>query len=254
MPLELDQIYSSLDDLNVALGPNGANKNGALTDLLETTAENFGGQGAQFHQTIQDFSTAERRPSTTTRRSCSARPASSRASSAPWPPTTRPCGSSTSRSPASPTMLSGEREELAAALHNLVDRPRRRRDVRPREPRHPGQEHQAHQPGGQGARQAARRARRDAHGRPRRAQQPGADLQPAGRHPRHQRQPRRADPPDRVRPGHAGLRLPRARSTRAASCATSPARCSSARRRSAPARRTARQFDPTLGGLVEVAR
>ena len=56
VPLELDQIYSSLDDLNVALGPTGANRNGALTDLLETTAENFGGQGEQFHQTIEDFS------------------------------------------------------------------------------------------------------------------------------------------------------------------------------------------------------
>lgn len=55
IPLELDQIYSSIDDLTVALGPTGANKNGALTDLLESTAENFGGQGAKFHQTIQDF-------------------------------------------------------------------------------------------------------------------------------------------------------------------------------------------------------
>ncbi len=56
VPLELDQIYQSLDDLTVALGPNGANSKGALTDLLETTAANFGGQGAKFHQTIQDFS------------------------------------------------------------------------------------------------------------------------------------------------------------------------------------------------------
>jgi phospholipid/cholesterol/gamma-HCH transport system substrate-binding protein len=55
VPLELDQIYSSLDDLTVALGPTGANRNGALSDLLETTAENFGGQGAKFHQTIEDF-------------------------------------------------------------------------------------------------------------------------------------------------------------------------------------------------------
>ena len=55
VPLELDQIYSSLDDLTVALGPTGANQKGALTDLLETTAENFGGEGAKFHQTIQDF-------------------------------------------------------------------------------------------------------------------------------------------------------------------------------------------------------
>ena len=55
VPLELDQIYSSLDDLTVALGPTGANENGALSDLLETTAENFGGQGARFRQTIEDF-------------------------------------------------------------------------------------------------------------------------------------------------------------------------------------------------------
>ena len=56
VPLELDQIYGSLNDLNVALGPNGANRNGALTDLLETTAANFGGPGAKFNQTIKDFS------------------------------------------------------------------------------------------------------------------------------------------------------------------------------------------------------
>ena len=47
VPLELDQIYQSIDDLTVALGPEGANEKGALTDLLDTTAANFGGQGAQ---------------------------------------------------------------------------------------------------------------------------------------------------------------------------------------------------------------
>ncbi len=57
VPLELDQIYASLDRLNVALGPDGANANGALTDLLETTAANFGGQGAKFRQTLADFAT-----------------------------------------------------------------------------------------------------------------------------------------------------------------------------------------------------
>jgi phospholipid/cholesterol/gamma-HCH transport system substrate-binding protein len=55
VPLELDQIYSSIDDLTVALGPTGANKDGALSDLLEVTAKNFGGQGAKFHQSIKDF-------------------------------------------------------------------------------------------------------------------------------------------------------------------------------------------------------
>ena len=56
VPLELDQIYESLDRLNVALGPNGANKDGALSDLLAQTARNFGGQGESFNQTIKNFS------------------------------------------------------------------------------------------------------------------------------------------------------------------------------------------------------
>ncbi len=55
-PLELDQIYDSLDRLNVALGPRGANQTGALSDLLSVTADNFGGQGTTFRQTIKDFS------------------------------------------------------------------------------------------------------------------------------------------------------------------------------------------------------
>ncbi|MDP3894496.1 MCE family protein [Nocardioides sp.] len=54
-PLELDEIYASLDSLTVALGPDGANKEGALSALLRTTAENFGGQGETFNQTIRDF-------------------------------------------------------------------------------------------------------------------------------------------------------------------------------------------------------
>jgi phospholipid/cholesterol/gamma-HCH transport system substrate-binding protein len=56
VPLELDEIYASIDNLTVALGPNGANKKGAFTDLLDTTAKNFGGQGAKFHRTILNFS------------------------------------------------------------------------------------------------------------------------------------------------------------------------------------------------------
>ncbi len=59
-PLELDEIYSSLNDLSVALGPDGVNApgtegEGALTRLLESTSENFGGQGAQFNQTISNL-------------------------------------------------------------------------------------------------------------------------------------------------------------------------------------------------------
>lgn len=59
-PLELDQIYGSLNDLSRALGPDGANKTegkgvGALTRLLDSTARNFGGQGVQFNTTLQNL-------------------------------------------------------------------------------------------------------------------------------------------------------------------------------------------------------
>ena len=54
-PLELDEIYQSIDDLTVALGPDGANSKGALTNLLDSTARNFAGQGAQFNKTIENL-------------------------------------------------------------------------------------------------------------------------------------------------------------------------------------------------------
>ena len=56
VPLELDQIFQSLDDIATALGPDGANRDGALTRLLQSTAENFGGQGEQFNETIRNLS------------------------------------------------------------------------------------------------------------------------------------------------------------------------------------------------------
>ncbi|MFB9312875.1 MCE family protein [Nocardioides plantarum] len=55
VPIELDEIYSNLDRLTVALGPDGANSQGALSDLLKVTARNFGGQGNQFNKTIENF-------------------------------------------------------------------------------------------------------------------------------------------------------------------------------------------------------
>ena len=55
-PLELDQIYQSIDDLTVALGPDGANDQGALSRLLDSTAKNFEGQGTQFHRTVENVS------------------------------------------------------------------------------------------------------------------------------------------------------------------------------------------------------
>ena len=59
-PLELDEIFGSINELTKALGPDGANKpdetgTGALTRLLDSTARNFGGQGVQFNQTLQNL-------------------------------------------------------------------------------------------------------------------------------------------------------------------------------------------------------
>jgi phospholipid/cholesterol/gamma-HCH transport system substrate-binding protein len=57
VPVELDQIYASLDKLNLALGPQGANRDGALSDLLKVGAENLEGNGELLNQTLNDFST-----------------------------------------------------------------------------------------------------------------------------------------------------------------------------------------------------
>lgn len=59
-PLELDEIFSSINDLDKALGPDGANKAdaggvGPLTRLLDSTARNFGGQGVVFNKTLKNF-------------------------------------------------------------------------------------------------------------------------------------------------------------------------------------------------------
>ena len=56
VPLELDEIYSSLDDLSVALGPDGANKDGSLSTLIDNSAKSLDGQGEQLNQTIKNFS------------------------------------------------------------------------------------------------------------------------------------------------------------------------------------------------------
>ena len=58
VPVELDRISQSLDQLLVALGPTGANKDGAFQDLLDTGARNLDGQGQNLHDTTRDVSKA----------------------------------------------------------------------------------------------------------------------------------------------------------------------------------------------------
>ena len=58
VPVELDQIYSALDQLNRSLGPGGANNKGALSGLVKTGATNLKGNGAALNSTLKDLSEA----------------------------------------------------------------------------------------------------------------------------------------------------------------------------------------------------
>jgi virulence factor Mce-like protein len=55
-PVELDQLYDSLNKVATSLGPNGANANGSLSDLLNTLAKNLNGNGQNLHDTITQLS------------------------------------------------------------------------------------------------------------------------------------------------------------------------------------------------------
>jgi phospholipid/cholesterol/gamma-HCH transport system substrate-binding protein len=55
VPVEVDQVYASLNKLAATLGPSGANKNGALSDLIKSGAANLAGNGAYLHQMITQF-------------------------------------------------------------------------------------------------------------------------------------------------------------------------------------------------------
>ncbi|MBO9520568.1 MAG: MCE family protein [Nocardioidaceae bacterium] len=57
-PVELDRIYKSLADLSTALGPNGANRNGALSSVLSAGANALRGQGALANRTLLSMSRA----------------------------------------------------------------------------------------------------------------------------------------------------------------------------------------------------
>ncbi|MBY6413555.1 MCE family protein [Rhodococcus sp. BP-252] len=59
-PVEVDQIYASIDELSTALGPEGANKDGALTDLVNTGAANLDGNGEALGDSITQLSEASR--------------------------------------------------------------------------------------------------------------------------------------------------------------------------------------------------
>jgi len=58
VPVELDQTYAALDKFATGLGPNGANKDGALSELVTATAANLTGHGEAFNQTVRELTGA----------------------------------------------------------------------------------------------------------------------------------------------------------------------------------------------------
>ncbi|WP_436976006.1 MCE family protein [Nocardia xishanensis] len=59
-PVEVDQLYKSIAELSDALGPDGANKEGAVNDLVRTSAANLSGNGEALANSITQLSAAAR--------------------------------------------------------------------------------------------------------------------------------------------------------------------------------------------------
>ncbi|WP_406066435.1 MCE family protein [Streptomyces sp. NBC_01077] len=57
-PVEIDQLYDSITELSRALGPDGANSAGALSELLDTGAKNLKGNGTDIGTSIEQFGKA----------------------------------------------------------------------------------------------------------------------------------------------------------------------------------------------------
>lgn len=54
-PAELDDLYRNANALSQALGPQGVNSDGALTDMLNATAANLRGNGTQLNSTLHNL-------------------------------------------------------------------------------------------------------------------------------------------------------------------------------------------------------
>ncbi|EHR48971.1 virulence factor Mce family protein [Saccharomonospora marina XMU15] len=60
VPLEIDELSDSLSRVSESLGPNGANADGSLSDLLNTLSDNMEGNGTQLNDTITKLGQAAR--------------------------------------------------------------------------------------------------------------------------------------------------------------------------------------------------
>ncbi len=59
-PVEVDQLYKSIAELSEALGPNGANKEGAVNELVRSSSANLAGNGEALANSISQLSKAAR--------------------------------------------------------------------------------------------------------------------------------------------------------------------------------------------------
>ncbi len=57
-PVEVDRLYKSITELADSLGPNGANKDGALNELVRTTSDNLSGNGEALGNSFTQLSKA----------------------------------------------------------------------------------------------------------------------------------------------------------------------------------------------------
>lgn len=58
VPVEIDDLYRSLTDVSEKLGPDGANRKGALSDALDVAAKNLKGNGQGINTMIREFGKA----------------------------------------------------------------------------------------------------------------------------------------------------------------------------------------------------
>ncbi|WAL67457.1 MCE family protein [Amycolatopsis cynarae] len=59
-PMELDDLYGSIDKLSTSLGPGGANADGSLSRLLGTAAKNLDGNGKNLNDTVTELADLSR--------------------------------------------------------------------------------------------------------------------------------------------------------------------------------------------------
>ncbi|MBA4607718.1 MCE family protein [Aeromicrobium sp. Marseille-Q0843] len=55
-PTELDETFAALDRVATTLGPDGLNEDGAVSDLLASSAKNLDGKGAEIRESIEALS------------------------------------------------------------------------------------------------------------------------------------------------------------------------------------------------------